>query len=222
MKALVCYIHGKGGSAAECAHFRPLFPGRTVIGLDYPAATPWEASEALHAALKRLKAEYADITLIANSIGAFFSMSAGIDALIDRAYFISPILDMERLILDMMARAHVTEAQLEKQGVISTAFGETLSWPYLRYVRAHPIRWNPPTEILYGETDNLTPYETAAAFAAAHNAGLTVMEHGEHWFHTPEQMRFLDRWIHAGEIARGASIPTPDHRANGQDNEGTR
>lgn len=26
-------------------------------------------------------------------------------------------------------------------------------------------------------------------------ASLTVMENGEHWFHTEEQMRFLDNWI---------------------------
>lgn len=24
---------------------------------------------------------------------------------------------------------------------------------------------------------------------------LTVMEDGEHWFHTPSQMKFLDNWI---------------------------
>lgn len=28
-----------------------------------------------------------------------------------------------------------------------------------------------------------------------HNAQLTVMQNGEHWFHTEEQMRFLDNWI---------------------------
>jgi hypothetical protein len=32
-------------------------------------------------------------------------------------------------------------------------------------------------------------------FIDAHNAELTVMEDGEHWFHTEEQMRFLDEWI---------------------------
>ena len=26
-------------------------------------------------------------------------------------------------------------------------------------------------------------------------AELTVMPEGEHWFHTPEQMRFLDAWL---------------------------
>jgi len=30
-------------------------------------------------------------------------------------------------------------------------------------------------------------------------AELTVMEEGEHWFHTDEQMRFLDNWIMKGK-----------------------
>lgn len=29
----------------------------------------------------------------------------------------------------------------------------------------------------------------------SHNANLTVMENGEHWFHTEEQVTFLDKWI---------------------------
>ncbi len=39
-----------------------------------------------------------------------------------------------------------------------------------------------------------------SSFAKKHNARLTVMENGEHWFHTEEQMKFLfkssDRKIH--------------------------
>ena len=186
MEDLVLYIHGKGGSAAESEHYRPLFPGSEVIGLD---------GGEIFDAVTRLKDRYESITLIANSIGAFFSMSAGIDGLIDQAYFISPIVDMERLICDMMSWAQVTEKQLKEKGVISTAFGEELSWDYLCYVREHPIHWNVSTEILYGKKDDLTSYETIAAFALEHNAKLTVMESGEHWFHTEEQMQFLDEWI---------------------------
>ena len=119
----------------------------------------------------------------------------GIDGLIDQAYFISPVVDMERLILDMMGWANVTEEQLQATGVIATDFGEDLSWDYLRYVREHPVRWTAPTEILYGSRDHLTSYETISAFADSHNARLTVMEGGEHWFHTAPQMRFLDDWI---------------------------
>ena len=34
MKDLVLYIHGKGGSVAESEHYRTLFPGSEVVGLD--------------------------------------------------------------------------------------------------------------------------------------------------------------------------------------------
>ena len=122
-------------------------------------------------------------------------MNAGIDGMIEKAWFISPIVDMERLITDMMRWANVTEAELEARGVIHTSFGEDLSWNYLRYARSHPIRWTAPTRILYGSRDNLTPFETIRDFAKKHHAALTVMEGGEHWFHTEEQMRFLDGWI---------------------------
>ena len=76
-----------------------------------------------------------------------------------------------------------------------TNFGETLSWKYLCYVRENPVVWRVPTCILYGERDNLTSYETISAFAKEHGAKLTVMPNGEHWFHTDEQMSFLDEWI---------------------------
>ena len=42
MKELILYIHGKGGSAAECEHYKPLFPDCEVFGLDYQTFTPWE------------------------------------------------------------------------------------------------------------------------------------------------------------------------------------
>ena len=142
---------------------------------------------------------YETVTLIAGSIGAFFSMNAGIEAMIGRAYFISPVVDMERLISDMMTQADVTEEELKAKGVIPTAFGEDLSWEYLCYVRQHPVQWHVPTEILYGSRDSLTSYETVSAFAKKCGAGLTVMEGGEHWFHTDEQMRFLDEWIRRNE-----------------------
>ena len=113
------------------------------------------------------------------------------------AFFISPVVNMEKLILDMMSWANVTEDQLRARRKIETAFGETLSWEYLCYVRQHPVHWTVPTHILYGDKDNLTTLETVSAFAKQTGATLTVMKDGEHWFHTPEQMGFLDEWIKA-------------------------
>ena len=197
MKSVVLYIHGKDGTASECEHYKPLFPGCDVFGLDYQPLTPWETDGEIHSAVLKLKEKYDHIILIANSIGAFFSMDAGIDMMIEKAYFISPIVDMERLISDMMLWANITEEELKKKGVIPTSFGEELSWDYLCYVREHLLKWTAPTAILYGSKDNLTSLYTISTFAKDHNAKLTVMENGEHWFHTEEQMRFLDEWIRA-------------------------
>lgn len=191
----VIYIHGKGGSAAEAEHYRPLFPGCTVIGWEYCAATPWDAKNEWAGLWRQTAGLSDDVILIANSIGAFFAMHALDAAGIGRAYFISPVVDMERLIAGRMAQLGVTEDELRAKREIATPFGEPLSWEYLRYVREHPIRWNAPTHILYGENDPLTPRGAMAAFAAAAGATLTVMAGGEHWFHTREQMDFLDRWI---------------------------
>lgn len=192
---LILYIHGKGGTAEESEHYKQLFPGCDVVGLEYRADTPWYAKEEFPLSFVSLSARYDRVILIANSIGAYFSMCALPQEKIANAYFISPIVDMEKLIVNMMLWANVSEDELRKKGTVETALGEMLSWDYLRYIRSHPIHWTVPTEILYGEKDNLTDRETVNAFARTHNAGLTVMENGEHWFHTPEQLAFLDAWI---------------------------
>lgn len=195
----VLYVHGRAGSASEAERYAPLFPGRAVAGLDYKTFSPWETGREVRAAAEELRERYDGLILVANSIGAYFSMNAGLEGLVERAYFISPVVDMKKLIEGLMAAAGVTEAELEARGVIPTSFGEDLSWEYYSYVRAHPVKWDVPTEMLCGTADELTSLDTMRAFAAAHGAGLAVMEGGEHWFHTPEQLRFLDDWIRRKE-----------------------
>lgn len=195
MEKVILYIHGKNGKADEAEHYKPLFQDSDVIGFDYKSNTPWECKYEFQKEYHRLKKQYKSIMIIANSIGAFFSMEALSIAEIEKAWFISPIVDMEKLILKMMGWAKVSEKQLEVQKTIETKFGETLSWEYLCYVRKNKIKWDIPTEILYGAKDNLTTLETITEFSDNHNANLTIMPNGEHWFHTKEQMQFLDKWI---------------------------
>ena len=194
-KNIVIYVHGKGGSAEEAEHYKPLFPDSEIIGFDYRAQTPWEAKEEFAQFFAQQRQRCDKLTLIANSIGAFFSLMSLDETLIDRAYLISPVVDMEKLIGNMLLWANVTERELEEKQEIPTNFGETLSWRYLCYVCEHPVTWSIPTRILYGERDDLTSMETISAFAKRTGAELTVMPGGEHWFHTEEQMRFLDAWI---------------------------
>ena len=62
-------------------------------------------------------------------------------------------------------------------------------------MRENPVDWKIPTNILFGTKDNLTSYDTMSRFADKIGAVLTIMENGEHWFHTEEQMEFLDDWL---------------------------
>ena len=194
MKTAV-YVHGRGGTAAEAAHYQALLPEYNVIGFDYRATTPMAAAEEFPAFFAALYKKTGPVALIANSIGAYFSLQTLNAGTVERAFLISPLADMEKLILGMMAAAGVTEEALRTLREIPTASGETLSWEYLSYVRAHPLQWRVPTAILYGENDALTDRETIEAFAKRTGASLTVMPGGEHWFHTEAQMEFLDQWI---------------------------
>ena len=195
MKQLVIYIHGKGGSADEAKHYQSLFPSSNVIGFDYKAQNPWQAKDEFSEFYDTNSKGYDSVILVANSIGAFLSMSSLAKKKITKVFFISPIVDMEQLIIDMLNWSNTTEEKLCNKKEITTNFGETLSWDYLCYVRKHPIEWNIPTYILYGENDNLTSIDTISKFSNQIGAKLTVMKGGEHWFHTDEQIKFLDNWI---------------------------
>ena len=207
MKNLIVYVHGKGGSAQEAEHYKSLFPRDEVIGFDYRSQAPWEAEKEFPAFFAEQQNRCEHLTLVANSIRAFFALSSLDETLVDNAFFISPIVDMEALICRMMQWSNVTEQTLAAKREIPTNFGETLSWEYLCYVRQHPIFWNVPTCILYGGHDDLTSIETVSAFAKRHHAELTVMSGGEHWFHTEEQMQFLNEWIrgHAAKQEHAAA-----------------
>ena len=191
----VLFLHGLGGSAAEVEYYRPLFPDCELIGLDYHGIEPWSAGQEIFDTVLELFGEYRSVSLIGYSIGAYLAMHASVDGLLKKAYFLSPVVDMESIILALTAQAGVTEEKLKEQGTIPIEGGLTLSWEYLCWVREHPVEWNAPTAILYGEHDNLTPREMIEDFAETHDAALTVMPGGGHWFHTDEELRFLNDWF---------------------------
>ena len=123
---VVLYIYGKSGNADEAEHYRQFFPGKDVYGFDYKSQNPWEAKKEFGDMIAELSEKYNRITLIAVSIGAYFSMNADIGKFIDQAYFISPIVNLEKLILDMINWAGTSESELEKRKIIPVDFGDDL------------------------------------------------------------------------------------------------
>ena len=112
MKKAILYIHGKGGSYLEAEQYKEICIGYDVIGIDYNEYLPWIVENQIKSVYENLRNDYEHISIIANSIGAYFSMYALQNYDIEKAFFISPILDMEKLILDMMVWANVTEKEL--------------------------------------------------------------------------------------------------------------
>ena len=195
MKNVVIYIHGKYGTVEEAEYYKKFFNEADIIGFEYTSEYPWDFQKEFSNFIENIYAKYKKISIIANSIGAYFTMLSLTNKNIEKAFFISPIVDMEKLIIDMMVSENITEEELYKKKEIKTSFGEILSWDYLTFVRKNPIKWNIPTYILYGEKDNLTSYETILNFTNKSKANLTIMKGGEHWFHTDEQIEFLNNWI---------------------------
>jgi hypothetical protein len=124
MKKVIVYVHRKGGSAQEANYYRKFFDDDfDIIGFDYKSETPWEAKVEFSNYFDLIIPEYNKTLLIANSIGAYFSLISLADKKIEKAMLISPIVDMERLILDMMIGENVSDEELSIKKEIETSLG---------------------------------------------------------------------------------------------------
>ncbi len=207
-KKLYLYIHGKDGNKEEANHISEvvLKYNYQVLSIDLPehgdrkgetnSFNPWHIVPELNSVMLFAKKHWKNISLFANSIGAWFSMLCFSNERLNQCLFVSPVLDMKQLMLKMLNLTHVSEMQLKQERFIKTSSGQILSWDYWEYVQKHPIEsWNIPTKILYGEKDVLINYSTVKQFADKFNCNLTVMANGEHWFHTDEQLTFMSNWL---------------------------
>lgn len=208
-KHVFLFVHGLGGSKEEAVAFAEVVQpkGWQVVSVDLPEHGerksetgrfyPWVAVPELQLVFQYLEQSgYGRIALRANSIGAWFCMLAFGDRQVSQSLFVSPILDMSRLIEKMMGWAGVSKEELEAKQTIETGFGQPLNWDYYCYAKQHPIdAWSNPTSLLYGSLEDLTDRSDIDAFSERFHCDLTVMEDGEHWFHTEEQLAVLNDWI---------------------------
>jgi len=148
----------------------------------------------LTAVMKYARTISEDISLFACSMGAYFSMLAYRDEPLGQALFLSPVVDMKRIIDNLMMWFGISVEQLKREREIPTPV-KTLYWDYYEYVAEHPVEWSVPTALLYGKKDELCELLYVEDFARRAGAKMTVYEEGEHFFHTEEQIAFFREWL---------------------------
>ncbi|MCY6958509.1 alpha/beta hydrolase [Clostridium brassicae] len=137
-----------------------------------------------------------NISLFACSLGAYFSLLTYSDEQLRQCLFLSPVVNMERIINNMMTWFNVSEDRLKAEKEIPTPSGQTLYWDYYSYVKEHPIvNWNNQTSILYGSKDDLCEFDVVSTFVKQFDCDFQVMENAEHYFHTEEQLEFFRQWV---------------------------
>ena len=167
--------------------------GDQLISFDLPAHgdrqddkafNPIEASPEVRTFARLARSQSTEVSLLANSIGAYFSLCDTPAGTFERAWLISPLLDLEYYIRDMMAEYSVTDEQLEAQTVIDTPRG-VLDWPYLRFVEEHPAKLDTPIWIIRGDQDEMVPLGILSRFVGAPGVELVQIEGGQHFLGRP-------------------------------------
>lgn len=210
---LLIAVHGnqshKRDKVIEIAAAAAVEKGYQVLSFDLPEhgervdeprlCDARNCAEDLSAVMGYAKSIADKFSVFGCSIGAYFAMLAYGQERLEKAYFLSPVVDMKRLIENMMQWFDVSEARLQKEKVIETPIN-TLYWDYYDYVRKHPLVWHTPTAILYGEGDNLCEYPVVKAFSEERGGELTVLPGGEHFFHTESQLAAFANWLDEGLV----------------------
>ena len=205
---LYLVVHGKGSCKEDAERFASIAvsKGYQVLSFDLPehgeradearACTVQNGVQDLHTVMGYVHRNWSEVSLFATSLGAYFSLVAYRGLKFRMCLFASPILNMQRLIENMMRWFDVTPEQLQAQGEIPTPIGEKLSWAYYSFVREHPIdAWSSPTAILYPELDNLTEPEVVDEFAERFGARILRVPGSEHYMHSDAELALMDDWM---------------------------
>ena len=209
-KVVLC-VHGLCGCKEEAERFARLAEphGFCVIAFDLPEhggrtdgakLVPWEV-------LPEIKKVYdyaakgRKVYLRTESIGTYFSLLALNGEKIEKCLFVSPLTDMVGMISGMLACAKADLDRLEKEKNI--VFGnQIISWDYYVYAKNHKVGGlAKDTLIVYSSSDYIVGEQSVKKFADDINATVAMMNGGEHYFHTPEQLAFLEKYerIRLGE-----------------------
>lgn len=161
---------------------------------DNKTFTPMEASPEVLAFARLARSQSSEVSLLANSIGAYFSLCDTPAGTFEHVWLVSPLLDLEHHIRGIMAEYSVTDEQLEAQTVIDTPRG-VLERPYLRFVEEHPAQLNTPSWIIRGDQDDVVPLDTLSRFVSVPGVELVQIRGGQHFLGLPPYLDTVAAWF---------------------------
>ncbi len=143
------------------------------------------------------KAQTNNISIFACSLGAYFTLLADKEMKINNYYLLSPVVNMENLIIGMMKAFDVSEERLKEEKRIELPIGEVLDWDYLTFVRGNPIILGKESkvDIFYGEKDQIIVRKDIDDFVEKYNGRLIVDKEGEHFYHKTSDLDRVTLWI---------------------------
>ena len=205
---LYLVVHGRASCKEDAERFARIAVGKgyQVLSFDLPEhgerarlvpeCTVQNGVRDLRTVMDHVRRNWSAVNLFATSLGAYFSLVTYRDFRFGRCLFASPVLDMQRLIENMMRWFNVTPEQLEAQREIPTPIGEKLSWDYYSYVRDHPIDvWDSPTYILYPALDNLTEPDVVDHFVGRFEARIQRVAGSGHYMHSDAELSIMEDWM---------------------------
>ena len=202
------YVHGKMSDKETAETFAQIAEGKgyQTISFDLPEhgerknksyrCDIWNGISDLHRISSYTFANWKSVSLLACSLGAYFSLQAYREIIFEKCFFLSPIVNMEYLIQNMFLWFNITEEMLYTKREIPTSI-DTLSWDYYQYIKNNPVtKWDSLTYILYGGKENLQSLQVIENFAKFNPVALTILEQSEHSFMGNGDDEVIKNWLY--------------------------
>ncbi|MDO5063069.1 MAG: alpha/beta hydrolase [Peptostreptococcaceae bacterium] len=206
---IIVAVHGyqgsKGDKLIQILVSSALKKGYQVMSFDLPAhGDRKEEGELripdcirdLRQVMDHVQQHWQEVSLFANSLGAYLSLLGYGEERLHHAWFLAPLVDMVRFLDDLLRAFQITPKQLEQAKKIIAPDGQVLDWNFYQDAKSLPLStWETPTHILYGKKDEVCAADTIQRFVERSKAHLTTLPQAEHYFYTDEDRAIFSQWL---------------------------
>lgn len=189
------YIPEHRNSTGEAALFSKDCPGYDMVDFSYRLYNPWEIKSSIQKKYCELREKYDVVAIMAKGVGAYFAIDSLGEEQVDKALFVSPVIDVECFIQTILEKTGISEDKLFEEQVISSGYDQDLSWEQYDYFKKNVLSWSSDADVIMGSDDKYENVELIKSFAKANQCELCIIEGANHDFDSPEQQSEFREWL---------------------------